>query len=115
VLRPPGPEFLPSGCQRFHFMPRFVRFLPGEPLLCVPSVAPWWPAAAVPVSLAVDVCSPPAAAAWCSSVMHMMVLVHRGRAALVVMTPPPPSITPNSPNLVHHKWVSASFIEKKRK
>ncbi|XP_056289532.1 ribonuclease 3 isoform X2 [Pseudoliparis swirei] len=23
-----GPEFLPSGCQRFHFMPRFVRFLP---------------------------------------------------------------------------------------
>uniref|UniRef100_A0A8C2Z9F5 Ribonuclease 3 n=1 Tax=Cyclopterus lumpus TaxID=8103 RepID=A0A8C2Z9F5_CYCLU len=23
-----GPEFEPSGCQRFHFMPRFVRFLP---------------------------------------------------------------------------------------
>ncbi|KAK9527473.1 hypothetical protein VZT92_014033 [Zoarces viviparus] len=23
-----GPDFEPSGCQRFHFMPRFVRFLP---------------------------------------------------------------------------------------
>lgn len=44
----PGPEFDPSGCQRFHFMPRFVRFLPGETLLnnlcCFPSlfVSLWW-------------------------------------------------------------------------
>lgn len=32
VLSPPGPEWdsETSGCPQFHFMPRFVRFLPGK-------------------------------------------------------------------------------------
>lgn len=33
-----------SGCPQFHFMPRFVRFLPGKTLNCSPFdiVSPWW-------------------------------------------------------------------------
>lgn len=52
IIFPAGPEFddEASGCQQFHFMPRFVRFLPGKipnkatkyPLFLPASV--WWSA-----------------------------------------------------------------------
>lgn len=52
----PGPEFdnEASGCQQFHFMPRFVRFLPGETLNNLQRTCPAFLAICLPLMLSAD-------------------------------------------------------------
>ncbi len=61
-------------------------------------------------------------AAWYSSLIHMMVLVHYDIATVFVMTAVPPTFfpsknnfSPSSPNLVRYKHLSASFTKVQKK
>ena len=171
VLSPPGPEWdsETSGCPQFHFMPRFVRFLPGKtannlpiktaflllfclPLVvsgdsvfklkrateetkrsCVFSIMPL-PNISAHAGVCICVqckkndfqCLSSCVAAWRSSSVHMMVLVHYEffffLPAVFVMTAVPPTFfpsknnfSPSSPNLVRYKHLSASFYQSTHK